>query len=65
LEPLERLELKRSAVQENFICAIEANARRFSNKPVLLSENAELTWSELDRWASGFCLYLSPQGVGV
>jgi len=52
-------------VQENFVCAIESNARRFTDKPALLWENGHLTWSELDRLASGFCRYLSRQGVGA
>lgn len=50
-------------MQENFVCAIESNARRFSNKPALLWESGQLTWSDLDRLASGFCQYLSSQGV--
>jgi len=51
-------------VQENFVCALESNARRFADKPVLLWENGKLTWSELERLASGFSRYLSTQGVG-
>ena len=50
-------------MQENFVCAIESNARRFGNKPALLWEDGNLTWSELDRFASGFAYYLSTQGV--
>jgi long-chain acyl-CoA synthetase len=50
-------------MQQNFVCAIESNARRFGNKPALLWENGKLTWSELDRLASGFSRYLSTQGV--
>ena len=50
-------------MQQNFICAIESNARRFGSKPALLSDHGKLTWSELDAFASGFAGYLSPQGV--
>jgi long-chain acyl-CoA synthetase len=50
-------------MQENFVCAIEANARRFGDKPALLWEDGKLTWSELDRLASGFSHRLSVQGV--
>jgi long-chain acyl-CoA synthetase len=50
-------------VQENFVCAIESNARRFAAKPAILWESGKLTWSELDRLASGFAHYLSRQGV--
>ncbi len=50
-------------VQANFVCAIEANARRFPRKPALLWEQGQLTWSELDRLASGFSHHLSSAGV--
>ncbi|MEK7210352.1 MAG: AMP-binding protein, partial [Candidatus Binatota bacterium] len=50
-------------MQENFVCAIEANARRFADKSVLVWENGSLTWSELDGLASGFAQYLSANGV--
>jgi long-chain acyl-CoA synthetase len=50
-------------VQENFVCHVEANARRFANRAVLLWENGNLTWAELDRLASGFARGLSTQGV--
>lgn len=50
-------------MQENFVCAIEANARRFADKSVLVWENGSLTWSELDGLASGFAQYLSASGV--
>lgn len=50
-------------MQENFICAIESNARRFGDKAALLWDNGKLTWSDLDRYASGFSRYLSAQGV--
>ena len=50
-------------MQQNFVFAIEANARRFGDKPALLWEDGKLTWSELDRLASGFSHRLSVQGV--
>src|ERR1043166_1216948 len=50
-------------MSENFVCAIESNARRFGGKPALLWEDGKLTWSELDRLASGFSQHLSAQGV--
>lgn len=50
-------------MQENFVCAVEANARRFGEKPALLWENGRLTWTELDHLASGFARRLSGQGV--
>src|SRR5687768_704029 len=49
--------------QENFVCAIESNARRFGDKTALLWDDGKLTWSELDRHASGFSQYLSTRGV--
>ena len=52
-------------MQENFVCAIESNARRLAAKPAILWENGKLTWSELDRLASGFAHYLSRQGVAA
>src|SRR4029077_222937 len=52
-------------MQENFVCAIEANARRFGDKPALLWEDGKLTWSELDRLSSGFSHRLSVQGVSA
>ncbi len=50
-------------MQENFVCHLEANARRYGSKTVLVWEDGSLTWSELDRLASGFAQYLSGQGV--
>jgi len=50
-------------VQENFVCAIESNARRLGGKTALLWDSGKLTWSELDRFAAGFSSYLSTQGV--
>lgn len=52
-------------VQENFVCAIEANARRLGAKTALLCDDGKLTWSELDRYASGFARELSTQGVSA
>lgn len=50
-------------MHQNFVCAIEANARRLGRKPALLSEKSTISWAELDRWASGFASDLSAQGV--
>ena len=50
-------------MSENFVCAIESNARRLGEKPALLWEQGKVTWSELDRLASGFSEHLSFHGV--
>ena len=50
-------------MQENFVCAVESNARRFGAKVAVLCDDAKLTWSELDGFAAGFARYLSTQGV--
>lgn len=50
-------------MQENFVCALESNARRFGSKTSLVSDDRKLTWSELDAFASGFARRLSTQGV--
>jgi long-chain acyl-CoA synthetase len=50
-------------MQQNFVCAIESNARRLGAKTALLSDHGKLTWSELDGFASGFARHLSTQGV--
>ena len=52
-------------MQQNFICAVEANARRFGAKTALLCDDNKLTWSELDAFASGFARDLSSQGVAA
>ena len=52
-------------MQQNFVCAIESNARRFGPKAALLCDDRKLTWSELDRYASGFARELSTQGVSA
>ena len=51
--------------QPNFVCAIEVNAQRFASRNALLWQNGKLTWSELDRYASGFARQLSTQGVNA
>jgi long-chain acyl-CoA synthetase len=51
--------------QPNFVCAIEVNAQRFASRNALLWQNGKLTWSELDRYASGFARELSTQGVNA
>ena len=50
-------------MQENFVRHIESNARRFAAKAALVWDSGSLTWSELDRRASGFAGDLSRQGV--
>lgn len=52
-------------MQQNFVCAIEANARHLGAKTALLWDEGKLTWSELDAYASGFARYLSTQGVNA
>ncbi len=52
-------------MHQNFVCAIEANARRFPGKIALICDNDKITWSELDVFASGFAHHLSSQGVGA
>jgi long-chain acyl-CoA synthetase len=65
LERLEQLEPADKTVQANFVCAIEANARRFGAKAALLWNGGKITWSELDGFASGFARHLSTEGVGA
>jgi long-chain acyl-CoA synthetase len=50
-------------MQQNFVCAVENNARRLGAKTALVSDDRTLTWSELDGFACGFAHYLSTQGV--
>jgi long-chain acyl-CoA synthetase len=50
-------------MQQNFICTVEANARRLGHKTALIADDCALTWSELDSFSSGFARYLSTQGV--
>ncbi|HEX5021538.1 MAG TPA: AMP-binding protein [Candidatus Binatia bacterium] len=50
-------------MQQNFICAVEANARRLGAKTALITDNRAMTWSELNAFASGFARDLSSQGV--
>lgn len=51
-------------METNFAHFLEANAHRYSEKPALVWEGGSLTWSELDRRASGFAQHLSMQGIG-
>jgi len=48
-------------VQQNFVCAIEDNARRFAAKTAVICEDNKLSWSDLDAYASGFAQHLSRQ----
>ena len=50
-------------MQQNFISAIEANARRLGHKTALIAGDCALTWFDLDAFASGFARDLSTQGV--
>jgi long-chain acyl-CoA synthetase len=50
-------------MQQNFICAVEANARRLGAKTALVADDRALTWSELDSFSSGFARDLSARGV--
>jgi long-chain acyl-CoA synthetase len=52
-------------MRQNFVCAIESNARRLGAKIALLSDHGKLTWSELDGFASGFARHLSTQGIAA
>ena len=52
-------------MQQNFVCALEANARRLAAKTALWCGENKLTWSELDGFASGFARDLSAQGVAA
>ena len=48
-------------MQQNFVCAIEENARRFAAKTAIICEDNKLSWSDLDVYASGFAQHLSRQ----
>lgn len=50
-------------MEKNFVCLVESNARRLGNKEALTWENGSLSWSELDRRASGFARYLADRGA--
>jgi long-chain acyl-CoA synthetase len=50
-------------MQQNFISAVESNARRLGGKTALLCEDAKVSWSELDAYVAGFAGYLSTRGV--
>jgi long-chain acyl-CoA synthetase len=52
-------------VQENFVCHLEANARRWAAKTAIVWRDGVLSWSELDRLASGFSAELSAQALGA
>ena len=49
---------------ENFAHFLEDHAVRFGEKPALTWDGGALTWSELDRRASGFARHLAVQSVG-
>jgi long-chain acyl-CoA synthetase len=49
---------------ENFVCLLEDNARRLSEKPALVWDGGALSWAELDQRASGFASFLARQGAG-
>ena len=50
--------------EENFVCLLEDNARRWSTKPALVWDGGALSWAELDQKASGFARFLARQGAG-
>src|SRR5258705_6160893 len=50
-------------MHQNFVCAVESNARRFPGKIALICDNDKLTWTELDSFAAGFARDLTIQGV--
>ena len=50
-------------MEENFVCRLESNARRFGDKDALVWESGALSWSELDRRASGFARHLADRGI--
>jgi long-chain acyl-CoA synthetase len=50
-------------MQQNFVTAVESNARRLGAKTALLCDDRKLTWAELDAFAAGFARNLSSQGV--
>lgn len=52
-------------MQENFASLLEFNARRFGAKTALVWDQGELTWSELERRASGFAALLAGEGIGA
>jgi long-chain acyl-CoA synthetase len=55
--------LNKKMLQQNFVCAVEANARRFGVKTALLCGEDKLSWSELDAFAAGFARDLATEGV--
>ncbi len=50
-------------MQENFARLLESNAHRFAEKTALVWEDGCLTWTELEKRASGFARVLAEQGV--
>ena len=50
-------------MQENFVCHVEANTRRFAGKNALVWNDGSMTWSELDALACGFARELSSNGI--
>jgi acyl-CoA synthetase (AMP-forming)/AMP-acid ligase II len=50
--------------EENFVCLLEHNARRFGVKPALVWDDGQISWAELDQRACGFARFLAGQGVG-
>jgi long-chain acyl-CoA synthetase len=51
-------------MEENFAHFLETNARRLGDKAALVWDDGALTWSELERRASGFARHLAEQSVG-
>jgi len=52
-------------VSSNFICAIEDNARRLAAKTAVICAGNQLSWSDLDAYASGFAQHLSSQNIAA
>src|SRR5690349_13428411 len=52
-------------MQDNFVCAIEDNARRFPNKTAIICAAKKLSWSDLDACAAGFAQQLSRQSIAA
>ncbi len=51
-------------MEENFAHFLETNAHRLGEKAALVWDDGALTWSELERRASGFARHLAEQSVG-
>ena len=52
-------------MQQNFVCAIEDNARRFPSKTAIICAGKKLSWSDLDDYAAGFAQHLSRQSIAA